>query len=162
MIETVKRVQSRQRASGFPINLLSNSNCVINMISSDMYEEFVLPYDIKISKEFERFGIHTCNWNATPYIDSLRKIPKMGYIDMGMDTDMKRMKEVFPDARRAVLYSPVKIEELSLEEITADLKKIRDDISPCDIVLADIESTTPEDRVRDVLEIVRKLDTGEL
>ena len=86
----------------------------------------------------------------------------MGYIDMGMETDMKRMKEVFPDTRRAVLYSPVKIEELSLEEITADLKKIRDDISPCDIVLADIESTTPEDRVRDVLEIVRKLDTGEL
>lgn len=159
MVRAAKRVQARQRASGFDVDLLSNSDCVINMISADMYEEFVLPYDIAISKEFQHFGIHTCNWNATPYIHKLKKIEKMGYIDMGMDTDMQEMRQVFPDARRACLYSPVKVEQLSMEEIEKDLRKIANDLGPCDLVLADMETTIPDQRIQDVLDIADKISS---
>jgi uroporphyrinogen-III decarboxylase len=147
----VKLVQQRQRESGFWIDQFSSSNCVVNMISPQMYEEFVLPFDIKYSSEFARYGIHTCNWNASPYLESMRKVKKIGYFDMGMDTDMVRARELFPDARRAVLYSPVKIENYSLDEIKADFEKIRDDLGPCDIVLADIESSAPNEKVQAVV-----------
>ena len=153
MLKTAKLIQERQGISGFQINLLSNSNCVMNMISADLYEEFVLPYDIMLSKEFDRFGIHTCNWNVTPYIDVLRKIEKMGYIDMGMESDMKRVREAFPNARRAVMYNPVHLENKTLDDIRVDIEKIHNDLSPCDIVLADIENTTEDARVIDFLNI---------
>ena len=148
-----KLVQARQRASGFAVNLLSMSNCVMNMVSADTYREFVLPHDLMLSGEYERFGVHTCNWNITPYIDVLRSIDKMGYIDMGMVSDMKRVKEAFPDARRAVLYPPVELEQKSLDEIKADIQKIAEELAPCDIVMADITDTTPDSRVRAFLEL---------
>lgn len=111
-----------------------------------------------LSGEFERFGVHTCNWNITPYIDALRKIGKMGYIDMGMVSDMKRVKAVFPEARRAVLYPPVELEQKALPEIKADIQKIADELAPCDIVMADITDTTPDDRVRAFLELVNRFN----
>ena len=149
----VKLVQQRQRISGFPIDQFSCSNCVINMVSPSMYEEFVLPFDMKFAAEFLRFGIHTCNWNASPYLESIRKIKKIGYLDMGMDTNMAKAKELFPDARRAILYSPVKIEKLSINDIRNDFLKIREELGPCDIVLADIESTVPNEKVQAVVVI---------
>jgi len=151
IMKVSKLVQTRQRASGFAVNLLSMSNCVMNMVSADTYREFVLPYDLMLSKQFERFGVHTCNWNITPYIEVLRCIDKMGYIDMGMMSDMKRVRDVFPDARRAVLYPPVALEQKTMDEIKADIQKIADELAPCDIVMADITDTTPDSRVRGFL-----------
>ena len=149
-----KLVQARQRESGFDVNLLSMSNCVMNMISPEQYEEFVLPLDRKLSCEYERFGIHTCNWDVTPYLHPLRKIEKMGYLDTGKMADLAQIKQMFPDTRRAVMYSPVELENKSLVEIRKDILRIYQDYAPCDIVLADVESTVPDKRVTDFLDLV--------
>jgi hypothetical protein len=158
ILQAAKLVQARQREFGFDNNLLSMSNCVMNMVSADTYKEFVLPCDLMLSKEFERFGVHTCNWNISPYIDVLRSIDKMGYIDMGMVSDMKRVRDVFPDARRAVMYPPVELEQKTMDEIKADIQKIYDDLAPCDIVMADITDTTPDERVREFLEVADRFN----
>lgn len=150
-LAVAKLVQQRQRESGFPIDQFSSSNCVVNMISPEMYEEFVLPFDMKYAAGFLRYGVHTCNWDAGPYLAKIRKIEKIGYLDMGMDTDMVKAKELFPGARRAVLYSPVKIENLPLDEIRADFEKIRRDLGPCDIILADVETTAPDEKVQAIV-----------
>jgi uroporphyrinogen-III decarboxylase len=152
-LAVTKLIQQRQRDSGFFIDQFSCSNCVVNMISPDMYEEFVLPFDMKFAAEFKRFGIHTCNWNATPYLESMRKIDKMGYLDMGMDSDMRKARSLFPDARRGVLYSPVKIGNLPLDEIRRDFEKIHEELGPCDIILADIESTVANEKVQAVVDM---------
>ena len=148
-----KLVQARQRDTGFSVNLLSMSNCVMNMISPDQYEEFILPHDVRLSTEYERFGIHTCNWNADPYLQVLRRIEKMGYLDTGMMSDLVRIREMFPDARRAVLYPPVALASKSLPEIRSDLDRIVRDYAPCDLVMADVDTTTPDSRVREFLDL---------
>lgn len=160
MIRTVKLIQERQRKSGFYINLLSNSNCVLNMISPDQYEKFLLQYDVKMSQAFERFGIHTCNWNASNYLEVLRKIPKMGYLDMGMNSDLEKMRELYPKTRKAIMYSPVNLEEKTLEDIRADIFRIYQSIGSCDIVMADVECTTPDQRVNDFLKICQDILDG--
>jgi len=155
-----KEVQRFQRESGFEIDQYSSANCVVNMISPAWYEEFVLPYDQAFSREFKRYGIHTCNWNATPYLESMRKIDKMGYLDMGMMTDMEKARELFPDTRRGVLYSPVKIASAPLSEVQADFEKIYHDLGPCDLILADVDSSVPVERVQQVLEVVDRVAAG--
>lgn len=152
--QAAQLIQRRQQASGFAINLLSMSNCVMNMVSPQAYREFVLPHDLGLSDQFERFGIHTCNWDVTPYLEVLREIPKMGYLDMGMMSDMARVRELFPDARRAVLYPPVWLEKKPSEEIRHDVERIERELSPCDIVMADITDTTEPARVNEFLRIV--------
>ena len=153
MISLVRRVEERQRASGFEIDLLSVSNCVMNMISPDQYRDFIYPHDRRIAESFERFGVHTCEWDVTPYIEVLSELPKLGYLDMGMMSDMPRIRRTFPETNRAVLYSSVKLQDAGLEEIRADMTKIFTELGPCDLILADIQATTPDSRVRDLLRI---------
>ena len=159
MIRLALRVQERQRNSGFYLNHFSVSNCTLNMISPSDYREFILPYDRKIAESFERFGIHTCNWNVTPYLEELRKLPNVGFLDMGIMSDMAKAKSMFPEARRAVLYSPVRLQDVSLEEIEKDMEKIYRDLAPCDIVMADITASTPDEKVQGLLSICRRLET---
>jgi hypothetical protein len=153
-----RRIQAQQRASGFDVDLLSMSNCVMNMVSPGHYEEFVLTLDRGLGARYPRFGVHTCNWKADPYLDALRKIPRMGYLDTGMESDFARMRTLFPDTRRAVLYSPVHLETKSLAGLAADFRRVAELAGPCDLVLADVESTTADDRVRDALAIAAGLD----
>jgi len=158
MIELMQTIQARQRKSGFAINQGDVSNCVMNMISPRLYREFVLQYDRKIAESFERFGVHTCNWNVTPYLNELRALPKMGYVDMGIMSDLKKVRALFPDARRAVMYSPAQLHDASREKLWADMRLVREQLAPCDIVAGDIQPTTPDARVNELLDICRALE----
>lgn len=158
MIALARAVQARQRASGFDVDQLDVSNCTINMISPRLYGEFVYPYDQRIAESCRRFGVHTCGWDATPYLDWLQRLPKVGYIDMGAMSDLRQARERFPQARRAVLYAPVKLQDSPLAEIAADMARIYADYAPCDVVMADITATTPDDRVQALLDICRRLE----
>jgi len=153
MIGLAQEVQERQRLSGFAVDQLSVSNCVMNMISPQQYAGFLRPFDRKIAESFERFGVHTCNWDVTPYIEVLSELPKLGYLDMGMMSNMRRVRETFPDTYRAVLYSPVKLQEAGPEEIRKDMEKIYSDLGPCDLVMADIQASTPDERVQALLDM---------
>ena len=148
MAATAELVQARQAKSGFRRGVFTVSNCVINMISPEQYEEFVLPVDRELSTRFPTFGVHTCNWDATPYLDQLRSIEKMMYLDTGPMADLERIREMFPTTRRSVMYSPVDLESKSESEIYADIERIGEAYGPCDIALADVENTVPDERVR--------------
>jgi uroporphyrinogen-III decarboxylase len=158
IITLAQRVQERQRRSGFYIDQLDISNCVMNMISPRTYGEYIFPYDKRIAESFERFGVHTCNWDATPYLALLQKLPKMGYLDMGMMSDMKKARAMFPDTRRAIMYSPVKLQDAPLDEVAADMQRVLTEYAPCDVVMADIQATTPDSRVCDLLAICGQLE----
>jgi hypothetical protein len=162
MMGLAQRVQQRQRQSGFYVDHLCVSNCTLNMISPQTYRQFLFRHDAKIAASFERFGVHTCNWNVTPYLEVLQSLPKVGYLDMGMESNLARAKEMFPDARRAVLYSPVRLQEASVEEIAADMEKIHRELSPCDVVMADIQASTPDERVKELLKICARLEAQDL
>jgi hypothetical protein len=161
MITLAQKVQERQRRSGFYANHFCVSNCTINMISPQYYRDFVFPYDKRIAQGFERFGVHTCNWDVTPYLEELHELPKVGYLDMGIASDMEKARNLFPEARRAVLYSPVKLQEAPLEDIEKDMERIYKELSPCDVVMADIQATTPDSRVKELLKVCRDLEGRE-
>lgn len=156
MIRVVRMVEARQRASGFDVDLLSVSNCVMNMIGPEQYRQFVFPHDRRIAESFQRFGVHTCEWDVTPYIEVLSKLPKIGYLDMGMMSDLIRVRQCFPETRRAVLYSALRLEQASLELIRLDMEKIYRELGPCDLVMADVRASTPDRRVNDLLAICQE------
>ena len=153
MIWLATTVEERQRASGFDIDLLSVSNCVMNMISPDAYKEFVYPHDRRIAESFDRFGVHTCEWDVTPYIEVLSELPKLGYLDMGMMSDMARVRRTFPDTHRVVICSPYILEDSDPKTIEKDMTEIYTKLGPCDVVVDDIHPDVPDERVRDLLEI---------
>jgi len=153
LIAFTQRVYAKQAASGVEKEIFVTSNCVVNMIDGDMYEEFILPYDKKLAQAFKYFGIHNCAWNVDAYINGYSQIDKLGYLDFGIESDLERIAKTFPKARRCMMYSPVDLENKSLEEIRDDLQRVHDTLTPCEIIMTDIEDTCPDQRVVDFYEI---------
>lgn len=153
MIEAAKSLQYKQLQSGVDYTFFTVSNCLVNMLSSDLYEEFILPFDKRIASAFESIGIHNCAWNANPYLDNYATIPKVGYIDMGMDSDLNKARELFPETRRAIMYTPMDVTNKTIAGIQKDLEYIALHYGPCDIVAADIEHGTPDGKVLDMIRL---------
>jgi hypothetical protein len=147
MIEGARKLYERQRNSGVEVQHFTVSNCLVNMVSPDQYREFIFPCDKKISEVFGLLGVHNCAWNANPYIEHYSQLPDVGYVDMGLESDLVRAHDAFPKTRRALMYTPMDVANKSLEEIDSDLEQIAADYGPCDVVFADIEDGTPDERV---------------
>lgn len=151
MVETARRLHERQRASGVEVGFFTVSNCLVNMVSPKQYRDFLLPFDQRIANVFGCIGIHNCAWNADPYIDAYAAVPHLGYIDMGLESGLARARRAFPRARRALMYTPMDLANKPLAALRDDVEGVGRDYAPCDVVLADIEAGTPDQRVRDFL-----------
>jgi len=157
MIEGLKRLQERQRRAGVNENFATVSNCVVNMISAEQYRRHLLPYDLKIRAEFEKFGIHNCAWVVDPYMEAYATVPRLGYIDMGITSDLEKAKRLFADARRNILYTSMDLANKSKEQIRMDFERIAAEFAPCDVGLPDIEVDVPDERVIFATELCREL-----
>ena len=152
-------VQSRQRQSGFDIDYMCVSNCTMSMISPAMYTRLLKAHDERISAAFTRFGVHTCNWDATPYLSAVSRLPDLGYVDMGIDTDFEKARTLCPAARRAVVYTPGRIRDAV--QLDQDLRRMSRLLAPCDLVVADIPWDTPDETIHRLAKISSQHRFGE-
>jgi hypothetical protein len=151
MTEAAQRLHEQQRKSGVDVAFFTVSNCLVNLVSPDLYETLLLPYDQRLSAAFGTLGVHNCAWTADPYLEAYARIPKVSYIDMGLESDLERARDLFPKSRRAIMYRPTELAAKPMREIEAELERICRDFGPCDIVAADIESGTPDARVQEFI-----------
>jgi len=157
MIDAAKILHQKQRESGVDFSFFTVSNCLVNMLSPELYNEFILPFDTRIAETFETIGIHNCAWSATPYLEEYEKLHKVGYIDMGMDSDLNKARVLFPETRRAIMYTPMDVANRTTEQIRKDMEIIARNYGPCDIVAADIDYGTPDKKVMDLIKICEEI-----
>jgi hypothetical protein len=160
MIDAAKQLHKRQKTSNVEYQFFTVSNCLVNMISPEQYRDFVMPFDLKISQAFGSLGIHNCAWNADPYIEYYTKIPNLGYIDMGIKSDLAKSKSFFPDARRSVMYTPMDLNSKPHGEIKEDMDRISRLYAPCDLVVTDIEEGTPDEKIIQFLQIIDEINSN--
>jgi hypothetical protein len=158
MIEAGKRLHERQLESGVQIDFFTVSNCLVNIVSPEQYHDMLLPFDRRIAQAFGCIGIHNCAWNADPYINDYAEVPQLGYIDMGLDSDLARAREMIDNARRALIYKPMDLTNKLLAVIRADLESIARDYAPCDVVVGDIDAGTPDERVLAFVELCSEIN----
>ena len=147
MIAGMRLVYARQAESGVFVQHATVSNCLVNMVSPEIYREMLLPRDRLIASAFPAFGVHNCAWNVDPYIADYATLQPLGYVDMGLDSNLARARMLCPETRRALMYAPKDLLHKSPEMLGKDLKRIARELGPCDIVMADIDYETPDERV---------------
>lgn len=157
MIDATKTLQEKQKRSGVNYSFFTVSNCLVNMLSSELYNEFILPFDKQIADSFETIGIHNCAWNANPYLEDYASVPKVGYIDMGIESDLDKARTLFPKTRRSLMYTPMDLANKTFAEIRKDLQLIAKNYGPCDIVAADIEHGTPDQKISGFMQLCEEI-----
>jgi hypothetical protein len=130
---------------------------MLNMISPAQYREHLLRYDLELRAAFDVFGIHNCAWSIDSHMNAYAGIRDLAYIDMGLESDLRRARRLFPNTRRNLLYTPMDLKNKPWAEVRADLDRIAAELGPCDLGLPDIEADIPDERVLAVLEHCRKL-----
>ena len=160
MVEGMRLVYARQAETGVIVQHATVSNCLVNMVSPEQYRDFLLPRDRYIAGQFSRFGVHNCAWNVNPYIEDYAAIKPLDYVDMGLDSDLKKARRLCPKTRRAVMYTPKDLCNKSPEQLRADLIRIYEELAPCDVVMADIEAGTPNARVQVFWELAEEISAS--
>ena len=94
-----------------------HSECSHTMISSDDYEQFFMPIDIKWSREKESFGIHYCGADPHRHAQSFAQIPKLDFLDVGWGGDIAQLRKYLPNTFFNIRLSPVELVHMSDEEI---------------------------------------------
>ena len=158
IISGIKKLYERQSDAGVRYRFASIGNCVVNMIRAEHYREHVLPFDLKIRTEFEDFAVHNCAWVVDPYLDSYATIPDVGYVDMGLESDLARARQLFPNARRNVLYTPMELTGKSEAKIRADFERVATELAPCDVGLPDLDLNVPDERVLLAMDLCEELN----
>jgi hypothetical protein len=160
IIRGVKALYRVQQGLGTAYDFATVANCTVNMISGEHYREFVLPFDKRIRSVFGAFGIHNCAWNATAYLEHEGSVPGLGYIDMGIETDLALARRLIPDARRNLLYRSVDLKQKSETALRADFERIARELAPCDVGLPDIETDVPDERILHAMDWCAEFSEG--
>jgi len=66
---------------------------------------------------------------------------------------LETAKTLFTETRRAIMYTPMDVANKSNEQLRADMEFIAKKYGPCDIVAADIEHGTPDEKVMELIKI---------
>jgi len=136
------------------INL--QSNCSVQMISNDTYEEFLLPHEIELSKKLQPYGIHHCGDNMHEVAEGYSKVKEACFFDVGWGADISLCREKIPDAFFNVRLSPVKIKTCTVQEVETDLVNLLEnagDLSNVGICCINMDYGTPDENVAKIFEV---------
>jgi len=140
-------VYARQARSGVHKDYFVTANCVVNMISENHYREFVMPYDKRFSDHYPVFGIHNCGWKVDAYARAYSEIRPLDYLDFGIQSDLERIKALFPSATLAAILNPDDVIGRPTADVRRILEKLRDSLGACRIILGSLDGRTPSQEV---------------
>lgn len=142
MIALAKLVYDRQAGTGVRKDYFVTSNCVVNMISEEHYRRFVMPYDRKLARAFSLFGVHNCGWNVDSYAAAYAELGVLEYLDFGISSDLDRLRSLFPAATLTPILNPEEVIGRSREEVRSVLRRLRESLGDCRIILGSLDSRT--------------------
>jgi hypothetical protein len=158
-LQGVKSLYEKQREYGIDYQFATIANCTVNIVGPEIYSSHLLKYDQKISGHFPIIGVHNCAWTVTPYLDLYAQIPNVAYIDMGIDSDLSKARNLFPQARRNCLYKSVDLKNKSKDEIRKDFEFIFHNLAPCDVGMPDIEYDVPDEKIMYAIDLCEEFSS---
>jgi hypothetical protein len=126
-------VSSRTGSSSISVNrivrhirrpVFLHSECSLTMISEEMYEQLLLPIDVRWSSERRPFGIHYCGKDPHRFAASFAKAPHLDFLDVGWGGDVKALREKLPNTFFSIRLSPVSINDTPEQELEATIRKL--------------------------------------
>lgn len=124
-----------------------HSECSHTMISTEQYDEFLLPIDLEWSRKYRPFGIHYCGNDPHRYAETFSKIKNLDFLDVGWGGDVKKLRKHLPKTFLNIRLDPVTINDYSDNEIEATIYRLVEESgNPC---LTGICCINMDDKVED-------------
>jgi len=132
-VQFVNLVRSRTGTSSISVNrdilkvnprLNVHSNCSLVMVSPEIYEKFLLPFDKRLAKRLEPYGIHHCGERMEIKAGLFSQVEGLKYIDVGYGSDLRACRKFLPDPVFSVRLSPVELERMTPDQVISEVKRL--------------------------------------
>lgn len=136
-----------------------HSECSHTMISSEDYENFLLPFDIEWSKK-RPFGIHYCGPDPHRMAEQFAKIPHLDFLDLGWGGDVKILRSYLPHTFFNIRLSPVEIVNQTNQELSDTIKRlVSDSRNPylTGVCCINMDDKVTDDKINTIFETVEDL-----
>lgn len=140
------------------INL--HSNCSVSMISNDMYEDKLLKYDRFLAKHLQPYGIHHCGDNMDRVAKGYSKVQDVSFFDVGYGSDVKKCREILPDAFFNLRLSPVKMLHDTAAQVRDDILRLVEQnggIENAGLCCINMDYGTPDENIRTIYDTAAEL-----
>lgn len=137
-----------------------HSECSHTMISSEHYEQFLLPIDRAWSRRHRPFGIHYCGGDPHRHAEAFAKLPHLDFLDVGWGGDVKRLRRALPNTFFNIRLSPVEIVHQTEHEIRETIVRlVRDSGNPhlTGVCCINMDDRVSDEKVDAILETVGDL-----
>ena len=132
-------------------------NCPVVMISPRTYCETVLPADLRLRRQVQRFGLHHCG-PMDLYLDAYKSLQPIDYIEVGWGSNVAAVRGTFPETKLDLMINIYDFQNMSLLTIRDLLTSMVQQAEPIsqvrDVWLADIGPEVPDETVLNFVEAV--------
>ncbi len=131
------------------------SNCSVELVSQQTYEEFLLPHDVRLAEAFPVFGIHHCGQTMEHVIGGYAKVPNLRFVEVGAFSDLAKVTGALPgDVLINARYSPVRLATVDIGEMREELREMARIVpgQRLSISCVGIDGAMPDARVEAFLE----------
>jgi hypothetical protein len=101
-----------------------HSECSHVMISTEMYERLLMPFDAAWSERRRPFGIHYCGADPNRYAASFARLPHLDFLDVGAGGDVAVLRRHLPRTFLNLRYSTVDIVDETPEVIRENVQRL--------------------------------------
>ena len=101
-----------------------HSECSNVMISTALYERFLLPIDAEWSGRLRPFGIHHCGADPHRFAPSYAKLPHLDFLDVGWGGDVALLRRHLPRTFLNLRLSPVDIAQEAPAAIRQTVRRL--------------------------------------
>jgi len=136
-------------------SIFLHSNCTVQMVSPQVYEEFLFPYEKRLAETLVPYGIHHCGDNLHLFAHCYARLPVV-FFDVGWGSDVARCRREFPGAFLNLRLNPVRMLHCTAAEIRRDAGQLlaaAGDTRNVGLCCIKMDYGTPDENVRAMLEV---------
>jgi hypothetical protein len=134
------------------------SNCTVEMISQDLYDEFLLPFDQQLASAFQPFGVHHCGKTMEHVVAGYAKINNLAFAEVGAGSDIAKVRRFLPRTFLNLRYSPVRLKTVTKMELAFEVAEMaKAAVDNFSISCVGIDAETEDLQVRNLIESVKLL-----
>ena len=137
-----------------------HSECSHTMISTEQYEEFLLPVDLYWSTKYRPFGIHYCGKDPHRFAEAFSKIENLDFLDVGWGGDVKELRKHLPATFLNIRLDPVSINSFTDSELEAAIVRlVKDSGNPLltGVCCINMDDKTEDSKISTIFKTVEAL-----
>lgn len=164
-VAVVETIRTRTKTSSLSVNRIVgkvdpainlHSNCSVTMISRQVYDEFHLPYERRLSERLAPYGVHHCGNDMHKVAASYAKFESKLF-DVGWGSDVAACRKELPNAVFSLRIDPVQMIGWTPDDVHRELGRLILAAAPLErlaVCCINMDSAVPDENVAAIFQTV--------